>query len=242
MRVLQRGYELIWREDRVEDALSGLGEDFEWIAPDHPDGMVHRGPAAAIDFFHDWRGQFEGLEVSWELEDIGGGRVLALTSTTGRGRASGAPVAMRFAQVWRFRDGRFTRMVMADTPLLAIIREAGQTLGQEGYESTVAAYTEDVLWEDDPDWPDGAVRHGHAGVRSGYAQLFDFASVSVHFEETVERAGRVMALQRWEAVGLGSGAPTVLRPGTLFEFEGYLVRRVRFFLDHDRARRAFEAE
>jgi ketosteroid isomerase-like protein len=124
LRILERGYELIWHEDRIEHALRGLGEDFEWIVPEHPEGAVRHGPDGAIGFFRDWREQFQDLEVRWKLEDIGGGRGLALTWNTGRGRVSGAPVEMHFAQVWTFRDGRFVRMVMADTPQLAIARDA----------------------------------------------------------------------------------------------------------------------
>jgi ketosteroid isomerase-like protein len=132
MRILERGYELIWREDRIEDALRGLGPDFEWIVPDHPEGAWRQGPDAAIEFFRDWRGQFDDLVVTWELEDIGADRALALTSTTGRGRVSGAPVEMRFGQVWTFREGRFVRMVMADTPLVAIMRDSNEVLQREG--------------------------------------------------------------------------------------------------------------
>jgi ketosteroid isomerase-like protein len=112
MRVLQRGYELIWREDRVEEALSGLGPDFEWIVPDHPDGEVYRGPEAVIRFFRDWLVEFPGLHVDWELTDVDAERALAAFTQSGSGTSSGAPVEMRMAQIWTWRDGRFTRMVM----------------------------------------------------------------------------------------------------------------------------------
>ena len=112
MRVLQRGYEMIWREDRVEEALSGLGSDFEWIVPDHPDGEVYRGPEAVIGFFRDWLVQFPGLQVDWELTELEGGRALAVFTMQGRGTTSGAPVEMRNAQIWTWDEGRFTRMVM----------------------------------------------------------------------------------------------------------------------------------
>ena len=242
MRMLDRGYELIWREDRIEDALRGLGPDFEWIVPDHLEGARRQGPDAAIEFFQDWRSQFDDLAVRWELEDIGSGRALALTSTAGRGRVSGAPVEMRFAQLWTFRDGRFVRMVMADTPLVAIMRDSNEVLHQEGVDALLPFYTEDVIWEEDPEWPDGEVRHGREGVRQGFSLLFDVASVAVDFEETAERGSRVLVLMRWTAEGLGSGAPAVLRPAMLLDFEGYLIGRTRFFLNRDRAREAFEAE
>jgi ketosteroid isomerase-like protein len=240
MRVLQRGYELIWREDRVEDALAGLGADFEWIVPDHPEGARREGPAAAIEFFNDWRGQFEELEVTWELEDIGAGRALALTSTAGRGRVSGAPVEMRFTQVWTFRDGRFVRMVMADTPQVAIARDAVETYQRDGVEALLALHTQDVVWEEDPEWPDGQVWHGHEGVRQAFRARLESTSISVEIEEAVERASRVLMVMRWTVEGVGSGAVGVAHPALLLEFEGALIRRVRFFLDRDRARREFE--
>jgi ketosteroid isomerase-like protein len=149
---------------------------------------------------------------------------------------------MRFAQLWTFRDGRFVRMVMADTPLVAIMRDSNEVLHREGVEALLPFYTEDVLWEEDPEWPDGQVRHGREGVREGFRLLFDVASVVIDFEETAERGSRVLVLMRWTAEGLGSGATTVLRPAMVVDFEGYLIGRTRFFLDRDRAREAFEAE
>jgi ketosteroid isomerase-like protein len=241
LRILQRGYELIWREDRVEDALRGLGADFEWIVPDHPEGARRRGPQAAIDFFEDWRTQFDDLEVSWELEDIGADRALALTSTTGRGRVSGAPVEMRFAQVWTFREGRFVRMVIGDTPLLAIARDGVERYRHDGFEGTLDFYTEDVVWEEDPEWPDGQVWHGREGVRSAFRERLESTSIAVEFEEVTERDHRVLVVMRWAAQGLGSGAQAVVRPAVIWYFEGRLINRARFFLDRERARREFEA-
>ena len=51
-----------------------------------------------------------------ELHEAPAGRVLALIRMHGRGRGrgsgSGVPAQMRFAQLWTFRDGRATRMVL----------------------------------------------------------------------------------------------------------------------------------
>ena len=109
--ILQRGYELIWRENRIEDALRGLGEDFEWVVPGHPEGDVRYGPDAVIAFFRDWIEPFAELHVDWELHELGPDRALALLTTRGRGRASGAPVEMQAGQLWTFREGRAVRMV-----------------------------------------------------------------------------------------------------------------------------------
>jgi ketosteroid isomerase-like protein len=240
LRVLDRGYELIWREGRVEDALRGLGDDFEWIVPEHPDGARRRGPDAAIEFFEDWSSQFDDLDVNWELEDIGSGRALALTSTTGRGRLSGAPVEMNFAQLWTFREGRFVRMVMGETPLVAVMRDSNEVLHREGVDALLPFYTEDVVWEDDPAWPDAEVWHGREGVRRALRERFAATSIGVDFEETVERGPHVLVMMRWRAEGLGSGATAELRPAMVVGFDGFQISHARFFLDRGRAREAFE--
>ena len=148
---------------------------------------------------------------------------------------------MRFAQVWTFREGRFVRMVMADTPLVAIMRDSNEVLQREGVEAILPFYAEDIVWMDDPDWPDAQVWHGRDGVRRAFAERFDATSIAVDFEEAAERGNQVLVLMRWMAEGLGSGATAVLRPAMLVDFDGYLVSRARFFLDRDRAREAFEA-
>jgi ketosteroid isomerase-like protein len=255
MRVLQRGYEMIWREDRVEDALIGLGPDFEWIVPDHPDGELYRGPEAVIGFFRDWMAQFPGLQVDWELTEVDAERALAVFTQSGSGGASGAPVEMHNAQIWTWRDGRFTRMVMyydverarrevgLPTKSLADrVRDGVDAFRRGGIDAVLPTLTEDVVWEEDPDWPDGETWHGRETVRDVFRERLDTTTFVPHVEEVIERGNRALALMYWTAEGHGSGVVTELRPGVIYEFEGELAKRVQFFLDQDRARRAFEAE
>jgi ketosteroid isomerase-like protein len=112
LRLLDLGFRLIYREDRLDDALRGLDDDFEWVATDHPDGAVYHGPDGVAEFFHDWRASWDDLGLDWKLEPIDDERVLAIIDMRGRGRGSGVPVEMHFGQIWTYRDGRFTRMVM----------------------------------------------------------------------------------------------------------------------------------
>ena len=112
LRLLDRGYRLIYREGRLEDALRGLDEDFEWVATDHPHGAVYRGPEGVMEFFRDWLDSWDDLDVDWQLEPIDDERILAIGRMRGRGRGSGVPAEMHFGQIWTYRDGRFTRMVM----------------------------------------------------------------------------------------------------------------------------------
>jgi ketosteroid isomerase-like protein len=114
LRVLQRGYEMIWREDRLEDALIGLDPEFEWVVPNHPEGEVRYGPEATIAFFREWIEPWSELQVDWELHSAEPDRVLAILTMSGRGRESGAPVDMRVGQLWIFKEGRAVRMVMYD--------------------------------------------------------------------------------------------------------------------------------
>jgi ketosteroid isomerase-like protein len=110
--IVDAGYHSIWREGRLEETLGGLDDDFEWIVPDIPDEPVRRGPAAVIEFFRDWMERFEGLDVEWELEDAGPDSVLAYIHMHGRGRGSGVPAEMRYAQHWTFDGLRPVRMVV----------------------------------------------------------------------------------------------------------------------------------
>ena len=112
LRLLDRGYTMMWREGRVDEALRGLGEDFEWVAPAHPEGALRRGPEGIIEFFREWIEPWEDFQIDWELEQAVPDRALATVDMSGRGRGSGAPAEMRFFQVWSYSDGRVVRMQM----------------------------------------------------------------------------------------------------------------------------------
>jgi ketosteroid isomerase-like protein len=112
LRILNRGYTMIWREGRIEDALRGLGDDFEWIVPNHPEGEIRHGADSVIEFFHEWIEPWSDIDIDWELHSAGPERALAIIDMRGRGRESGVPTEMRFGQMWTFRGGRAVRMEM----------------------------------------------------------------------------------------------------------------------------------
>ena len=112
VHILDRGYELIWREGRLEDALGGLDPEFEWFVPDYPEGESRRGAEATMAFFREWTEPFDEMHVEWEiLEAAAPGQALVVTDMRGRGRESGVPAEMRFAQLWTFEGDRAMRMV-----------------------------------------------------------------------------------------------------------------------------------
>jgi ketosteroid isomerase-like protein len=114
VRLLDRGYTMIWREGRLEEALRGLGDEFEWVVPNHPEGAVRRGAESVIEFFRDWTESWEDFELDWAIEEAGPDHALAIIDMRGRGKGSGVPTEMRFFQLWTFRDGRIVRMQMYD--------------------------------------------------------------------------------------------------------------------------------
>jgi ketosteroid isomerase-like protein len=243
LRILERGYELIWREDRLEDALIGLDPEFEWVVPGHPEGDVRRGPEATIAFFRDWIEPWDELHVDWELLPADPDRVLAILTRNWPGRESGAPVDMRVGQFWTFREGRAVRMVLyydVDEAMREmVVRRATAAYGSGSFEAVIPYLAEDVVWEEDPDWPDGQTWHGHDGVRTAFRERLESTSISVEIDELIARGEQVLTLMTWTAEGLGSGAVGTLRPAVLYEFEGELVKRTRFFLDQERGREAF---
>ena len=112
VRLLDRGYTMLWRENRIEEALGALGDDFEWVVPDHPEGEVRHGADGVIQFFRDWIEPWEELDIDWELHEAEGDCVLAVINMRGLGRESGVPAEMTFGQLWTYRNGRLVRMVM----------------------------------------------------------------------------------------------------------------------------------
>jgi ketosteroid isomerase-like protein len=104
-------YTRAWREHDLEGALADLPQDFEWVVPGFPGTQAARGPEGTLLFFRDWIDQWEDLRVDWEFEQGGPDAILAVVDMRGRGRASGVPVELHFAQVWSFREGVLVRMV-----------------------------------------------------------------------------------------------------------------------------------
>jgi len=109
-------YTRVWREHDLEGALADLPQDFEWLVPGFPGNQAAHGPEGTLEFFRDWIDQWEDLRVDWEFEQGSPDAVLAIVDMRGRGRTSGVPVELHFAQVWSFREGVPVRMVFyADT-------------------------------------------------------------------------------------------------------------------------------
>jgi ketosteroid isomerase-like protein len=115
------------------------------------------------------------------------------------------------------------------------VAEALAAFEAGGPEGLLPYLTEDVVWADDPDWPDAQVSHGREAVQAIIEERLDTTSIQPELEGMEERGDRVLAWFRWKAVGEASGATAVLLPAVLFDFSGDLIARVRFFLDREHA-------
>ena len=109
VRVLDRGYTLIWREDRLEDALSGSTTTSSgWcrIIPRGPCGMVRPASSSSSGSGASRGTSSSSIGRSSRSGQTAGSRA----STCAAADGSGVPTEMRFFQLWTFRDGRAVRM------------------------------------------------------------------------------------------------------------------------------------
>jgi ketosteroid isomerase-like protein len=92
--------------------LEPLAADIEWDMSTYEDWIdpgVTRGTAAVQEFFRTFLGTWEEYEIEFERFFDAGDEVLVIVRDRGRGKASGALVERRWAQLWTVRDGKVVR-------------------------------------------------------------------------------------------------------------------------------------
>ena len=250
VEILQASYDLLWRHGRL-DPLRALEPDFEWVVPGYLDGDVRRGPEEVTAFFEEWIGAFDHMEIEYEFRGLSGERVLALVTMRGVGRESGAPVQMWMAQLWTFDGGKARRMVFYDDPAEAfaaagltredVLRWGVDAFNRKGAEGLMGLVTDDIVWKEDPNWPDGATWHGREGVRQALTERMESTDFQLEIEDIAMRGDRALVTMRWSIHGRGSGAEADWQLGMLYTFRGHLVSRLDFFIDREQARSVFDA-
>jgi ketosteroid isomerase-like protein len=91
-----------WAHPEIEFVIADGPEPGSWT------GLAGLAPSL-LDFQSAWEEYHSEAEEFRELED---GRVLVLTNARGRGRASGAEMAERRANLFHLRDGKVTRLAV----------------------------------------------------------------------------------------------------------------------------------
>jgi ketosteroid isomerase-like protein len=87
-------------------ALDAFDSDVEWDVSTMPDGGVYRGRAAVGRYLRKWAGTWDEYQLTLERLIDAGDYVVAFTRESGRGRASGVPMAAgEWAMLFVVRKG-----------------------------------------------------------------------------------------------------------------------------------------
>ena len=123
--IIRRGYEHFTATGELREEI--VSADFVWDMStfgDWPEQQAYEGIEGARQFLDDWVGAWEDWELEVEELHDAGDSVVAILRQRGRAKATGLPVDMHFAQLWRLRDGKQVRMEMYASPEEAL-RAAG---------------------------------------------------------------------------------------------------------------------
>jgi ketosteroid isomerase-like protein len=116
VELVRRAYEAYSRGD-LAAAASAYSEDTVWdVSRFRPDVEAHSGQEELAKNIGSWRETWSEHSFSLEQAVDAGDRVVAVIKESGRGKASGAPVTIRYGQLIRVRDGKIVETVVFSNP------------------------------------------------------------------------------------------------------------------------------
>jgi ketosteroid isomerase-like protein len=125
VEVVRRGYEeFVATGEPPEDIIA---PGFVWDMSTFrgwPERKTYEGIEGMREFVADWAGAWEDWRLEVEELIDAGDEMVAIMRQSGRSKATGLPVDMRFGQVWTVADGKETYMRMYAEPDEAL-RAAG---------------------------------------------------------------------------------------------------------------------
>jgi ketosteroid isomerase-like protein len=120
------------------------------------------------------------------------------------------------------------------------VRRAFEVFNERDIEAFLGFCHPDVEWIPPVELPESRAHRGREGVREAIGELLmafpDLRAVPARVEQVGDDA--VLGLYTWCGSGQASGASIDsfdVRAGTFAEFEGELVRRIRFWADWESA-------
>jgi ketosteroid isomerase-like protein len=96
-------------------AMSGYDPEVVLDQSRMPDGGIYHGHAGVREFYARWFGAWDDLRMAPKRFIDAGEDVVVIMEIRGRGRGSGAEVAMRSADVRTIRNGKIVRHVAYPT-------------------------------------------------------------------------------------------------------------------------------
>jgi uncharacterized protein len=110
VEIVRRSFNQFAREG-LESVLGDFDPEIEWTTTDaFLEADTYRGHEGISRYFETLAGEFEDVRLDAEEVIDGGDQVLVCVRMSGRGKASGAPVALTLTSVCSLRDGKFVRI------------------------------------------------------------------------------------------------------------------------------------
>jgi ketosteroid isomerase-like protein len=117
-----------------------------------------------------------------------------------------------------------------------VVRAAWDAFIHDGVEATFPFWTEDCVFEDPPEMPDGGVHYGHAGVVEAVRNFTEaWGDLTYEPIEFIDAGAQVIAVIGLRGEGGGSRAPLLAEVAWLFELREGKVIRSRAFTSKDQA-------
>ena len=128
-----------------------------------------------------------------------------------------------------------------------VVEQGFEAFNRHDFDVMAELCTPDVEWTPPEELPGSRTYHGVDGVREAISDMLDvFPDLQAERVELNEEDDRVVALYRWHGTGgtMGAAIDAVIevRAGGIFEFEGDLIRRARFWTTWEAALEAAERE
>jgi ketosteroid isomerase-like protein len=116
VELVRRAYEAYSRGD-LAAAASAYSKDTVWdVSRFRPDVETHSGQEELAKNIGSWRETWSEHSFSLEQAVDAGDCVVAVINESGRGKASGAPVTIRYGQLIRVSDGKIVETVVFSNP------------------------------------------------------------------------------------------------------------------------------
>jgi len=105
---LRSAYEALNRGD-LSRVFALIAPDIDWHDQATTPGGPSRGRESFEQYLHSWLESFDEFRIDPEEVFEHGDHLIAIVRQTGRGRISGAEIAVQIAHVWTIEDGRAIR-------------------------------------------------------------------------------------------------------------------------------------